>query len=74
VHTGEVISVADDVFGHAVNYAARVASEAHGGEVLVSALVHELVRATGVFSFMTSREVSLKGIDAPVVVWPLVVD
>jgi class 3 adenylate cyclase len=71
VHTGEVVSDADDFFGHAVNYAARVTSAASGGETLVSALVHDLIRPTGTFSFGTSREVDLKGIEGPVRVYAL---
>ena len=71
VHTGEVVSDANDFFGHAVNYAARVASTATGGETLVSTLVHDLVQPTGAFSFEQSRDVELKGIDGPVRVYPL---
>jgi class 3 adenylate cyclase len=71
VHTGELISDADDFFGHAVNYAARVAGAAAGGEILVSTLVHDLVEATGTFSFEASREVELKGIAGPIRVYTL---
>ncbi|MGN6377736.1 MAG: adenylate/guanylate cyclase domain-containing protein [Gaiellales bacterium] len=62
VHTGEVASADDDFFGHAVNYAARVAGAAKGGEILVSAVVHDLVSPTGLFTFSDPREVELKGI------------
>ena len=63
VHVGEVIHETEDFFGHAVNYAARVAGAAQGGEVLVSSLVHDLVASTGEFGFEASREVELKGIE-----------
>jgi class 3 adenylate cyclase len=43
VHTGDAIQEADRFFGTTVHYAARVASQALGGEVLVSNLVRELV-------------------------------
>ena len=71
VHTGEVVSDADDFFGHAVNYAARVAGAASGGEILASALVHDLVERTGSFVFEPPREVELKGIGGRLQVYPL---
>ncbi|MEA2134255.1 MAG: adenylate cyclase [Solirubrobacteraceae bacterium] len=71
VHVGEVIQEADDFFGHAVNYAARVAGAARGGEALVSSLVHELVSPTGRFAFDLPRSVVLKGIDGPQLLYPL---
>ena len=71
VHVGEVMQEADDFFGHAVNYAARVAGAARGGEALVSSLVHELVSPTREFAFELPRSVELKGIDGPQLVYPL---
>jgi class 3 adenylate cyclase/ketosteroid isomerase-like protein len=71
VHVGEVVHEADDFFGHAVNYAARVAGAAQGGEALVSSLVHELVSPTGDFTFAPPRSIELKGIDGPQLVYPL---
>jgi len=62
VHTGDAIQEADRFFGTTVHYAARVASQALGGEVLVSNLVRELVANSGV-EFTESREVELKGLD-----------
>jgi adenylate cyclase len=61
VHTGDAIQEADRFFGTTVHYAARVASQALGGEVLVSNLVRELVANSGV-EFTESREVELKGL------------
>ena len=61
VHTGDALHEADHFYGTAVHYAARVASNALGGEVLVSNLVRELVG--GAASFRDSREVDLKGIE-----------
>ena len=43
IHTGDAIKEAEHFFGTTVHYAARVASHALGGEVLVSSTVHELV-------------------------------
>ena len=47
VHTGEIERTGDDVSGIAVHVAARIASEAEGGEVLVSATVKDLVAGSG---------------------------
>ncbi len=73
VHVGETVQEADDFFGHAVSYAARIASVAEGGEVVVSELVHALVAQTGEFTFGDPRQVELKGIEAPQIVYPLTV-
>jgi len=62
VHTGDALHEADRFFGTTVNYAARVASHALGGEVLVSSLVHDLVSDSGI-KFIESRDVELKGLD-----------
>jgi class 3 adenylate cyclase len=62
VHTGDALSEADQFFGTTVHYAARVASQALGGEVLVSNLVRDLVAGSGI-DFLESREVELKGLD-----------
>jgi class 3 adenylate cyclase len=71
VHTGEVIKQADEFFGQAVNYAARVAGAAVGGEILASSLVHDLVSSDRGFRFGDAREVELKGIDGLQRVYPL---
>ncbi len=63
LHVGETVREAEDFFGHAVNYAARVASSARGGEIVVSSLVHDLLAQTGEFDFEEPRHVELKGID-----------
>jgi class 3 adenylate cyclase len=72
IHVGETVREADDFFGHAVNYAARIASAATGGEIVVSELVHALVAQTGEFSFEPPREVELKGVEGLQMVYPLV--
>ena len=74
LHVGETINEADDFFGHAVNYAARIASKASGGEVVVSALVHALVAQTGEFRFEGPREVELKGVEGVQQIYPLVLE
>jgi adenylate cyclase len=62
VHTGDALHEGDGFFGTTIHYAARVASHAFGGEVLVSNVVHELVAGHGI-EFLESREVALKGLD-----------
>jgi class 3 adenylate cyclase len=61
VHTGEVLSEADDFFGHAVILAARVAAAADGNEILVTSLVKDLVHSVGICEFGETRTVELKG-------------
>jgi len=62
LHTGEAIREGDDFFGRDVNLAARVAAQARGGEVLVSALLKDLTKGAGDFRFDGGRETELKGL------------
>jgi len=63
IHTGDALRDAEHFFGTTVHYAARVASHAVGGEVLVSEAVHHLVAgAADGYTFLGGREVELKGI------------
>ena len=62
IHTGDALQEANRFYGTTVHYAARVASHALGGEVLVSNLVRELVAGPGI-DFVESRDVELKGLD-----------
>jgi len=64
IHTGDALQDADHFFGTSVHYAARVASHALGGEVLVSSVVRDLVGGSGSeISFLDGREVRLKGLE-----------
>ena len=72
IHVGESVREADDFFGHAVSYAARIASQATGGEVVVSSLVHDLLAPTGEFEFGDPRDVELKGISGGHRIFPAV--
>jgi len=69
IHAGDVIREADNVYGGAVNIAARIAATAAAGETLVSATVRELARTSAGVIFEDGGEHSLKGIDNPVRVW-----
>ncbi len=62
LHTGEAIKEGEDFFGKSVILAARIASHAVGGEILVSSLLKALVESGGGFEFGESREVELKGL------------
>ena len=61
LHTGEIESVGKDVSGIAVHIGARVASEAQGGEVLVSSTVADLVAGSGL-RFQDRGMRTLKGV------------
>ena len=67
LHTGEPVREgaddAADFFGTHVVMASRIASQAAGGEVLVSALLHELVASSGEFALEQRPAVALKGLD-----------
>jgi len=62
VHTGDALSEPDGYFGKSIHYAARVAGQANGGEVLVSTVVQDLVAGPDI-GFHESREVELKGLE-----------
>jgi class 3 adenylate cyclase len=64
VHTGEVEFIADDVRGLAVHEAARVASVAGSGEVLVSATTKLLLTGSGI-AFESAGLHELKGLGEP---------
>jgi adenylate cyclase len=62
VHVGQAVAKDGDLFGRNVAYAARVAAEADGGEILVSDEVRERVEAEGGFELSEPRSVELKGL------------
>jgi len=62
VHTGDALHETDQFFGTSVHYAARVASQALGGEILVSSVVRQLVTDPDI-DFLEGRDVQLKGLD-----------
>jgi len=62
MHAGEAIVEDGDLFGKPVVLAARIASQAHGGEILVSSLVREIVESRGDLLFGETRRVELKGL------------
>lgn len=67
LHMGEITETeAGDIFGDAVNRAARIQSEAEPGEVFVSEAMSGLLRQDRRFAFDDRGERNLKGIDEPV--------
>ena len=67
LNAGEPIAEDDpdgrgDLFGTAVNMAARIAAKAEGGEILASNVVRELVAGKG-FLFADRGETELRGFE-----------
>ncbi len=62
VHTGEVIRTADDLLGLTVNKAARVASAAGSGTILLSSTTRDLVGSLDGIRMGEPRIVALKGL------------
>ncbi len=69
IHAGDVIREDGNVFGGAVNIAARISGESEAGEVLVSDTVRGLARTSAGVSFEDRGERQLKGVGDPVRVW-----
>jgi class 3 adenylate cyclase len=61
LNTGEVVVEGGDVYGQAVNAAARIASRARGGEILVSEIVRQLAGSGPDFVFVDRGRYRLKG-------------
>lgn len=65
VHAGDVIREENNVYGGAVNIAARIASVSAPGEVLVSETVRGLARTSAGVAFEDRGEHELKGVAGP---------
>ena len=71
-HTGEAMAdERGDLFGSHVNFAARIANEASGDEILVSSLLKEIVEPRGEFTFGTARQAVLKGFNGSHLIFPV---
>jgi adenylate cyclase len=66
VHLGEVIVEDDDIYGDAVNIAARLQGEAPPGGILISRAVREAVSGRIKAELQALGELSLKNIDRPI--------
>jgi class 3 adenylate cyclase len=65
LNAGEPVAEEEDLFGAAVQMAARVCAEARPGQILVSNVVRELTMGKG-FLFADQGSVSLRGFEDPV--------
>ena len=65
IHAGDVIREGNNVYGGAVNIAARIAGASAPGEVLVSDTVRGLARTSAGVAFDDRGEQSLKGVADP---------
>ena len=63
LHVGDVVVTRDDVFGHVVNVAARIAESAKGGEVVVSGDVRDAAANLPRLEFGRARRKSFKGLE-----------
>lgn len=62
LHAGDVIREGDNVFGGAVNIAARICAASAPGEILVSETVRSLARTSAGVAFEDSGQHALKGV------------
>ena len=65
LNAGEPVAEDDDLFGTAVQLAARVCAQAEPGQILTSNVVQELAAGKG-FAFAEKGEAQLKGFEKPV--------
>ncbi len=71
INAGEPIEEDDDVFGTAVQLAARICAAAEPGEIVVSNVVRELTAGKG-FGFANLGEATLRGFREPVSLYAVV--
>jgi len=69
IHAGDVIREGNNVYGGAVNIAARIAGASAPGEVLVSDTVRGLARTSAGVTFDDRGEHTLKGVADPQRLW-----
>ena len=65
LHSGEAVRTGNDFLGGAVILAARIAQQAAGGEILVSAVIKELCDLSGEFQFADGKDVYFRGLSEP---------
>jgi len=73
-HVGDVVAAGDEIVGHVVNVAARVAESAKGGEVLVTSDVRDEVGDLRGVKFQRARSRSYKGVGEKVLVCRVIHD
>ena len=65
INAGEPIAEEDDLYGRAVQIAARVTDQAGAGEIVCTNVVRELVAGKG-YLFSEREPAALKGVEEPV--------
>ena len=68
IHDGDVVVAGDEIVGHVVNVAARVAESANGGEVLVTDDVREAAKDLRGVRFGRARGRTFKGVGEKILV------
>ncbi len=71
IHHGEAVLLGDDLIGHDVNLAARVADSAKGGETLATTDVRSAVGPIAGVEFGRARRRSYKGVSGSISVCPV---
>lgn len=69
VHTGEVITDSEDIFGDGINIAARLEALAEPGQILLSDTAHNSLDRTAAALFFGGGDAQLKNIARRVGVW-----
>jgi adenylate cyclase len=69
IHLGDIIAVEDDLFGDAVNIAARLEAFAEPGSICISGQIYDHVRDKVPAAFEDAGEQTLKNIARPIRVW-----
>lgn len=63
LHTGEPVVEDGDLFGGHINFAARIAGQAEGGEIVISELLRQLIEPSRAFRLSAREPVALKGLE-----------
>jgi class 3 adenylate cyclase/DNA-binding SARP family transcriptional activator len=74
LHMGEVRLRGGDVFGHAVNLAARIESQAEPGGVCVTEEVYQAARSNSAYGFRYGGRAALKNMPEPVSIYHVFVE
>ncbi|HET8568041.1 MAG TPA: AAA family ATPase [Candidatus Limnocylindria bacterium] len=69
IHAGDTVAFDQQFVGSAVNVAARLASQAGAGEIVVSDTVRGLVRTSSAYPLRDRGELALKGVSERVRAW-----
>jgi adenylate cyclase len=66
INLGEIIIEGDDIYGNGVNVAARLEALAEPGGILISASVHDQIRAVMDLQYRDLGDLSVKNISTPI--------